>query len=70
MRTKFRIFIFLLKANWNISWPSPEVVAVQLLDTTLPVPDKYDKNKLFKIHVDFMQVSLIISKHPKVAAPI
>jgi hypothetical protein len=70
MRTKFGIFIFSLNAHWNISWPSPEVFAVQLVDTILQVPGKHDKNKLSKTHLDFMKVSLIISKHQKVAVPI
>jgi len=58
---KFRIFFFfffLLNANWNRSWPSPEVVAFQLVDATLLVPGKYDKNKLSKTHLDLLQVML------------
>jgi len=70
MSIKLRIFIFLLNANWNISWPRPEVVAVQLVGATLRVPGKYDKNKLPKTHLDLVQVSLIISSHPKVASPL
>jgi hypothetical protein len=61
MRTKFRIFILLLSAKRNISWPSPEVVAVQLVGTSLPVPGKCDKNKLSKTHLNFMQMSLVKS---------
>jgi hypothetical protein len=66
---KFRIFFFLLNANWNRSWPSLEVVAFQVVDATLLVPGKYDKNKLSKTHLDLLQVSLIISKHNESSSP-